>query len=82
MNDSENTYLHIGLDFIDAFGVRRTDVSLVRKNGGAIAIASYDDGKLHRCTCIDEVDKTKFLDDARELFGNSIPVTFPKEIYR
>ena len=79
MIDLENNYLNIGCDFIDAEGNRTTSIQLVKKNGGAIADATYDNEKLIKCLTIDSVDKTSFLHEAGELLNNSIPVTFRKQ---
>lgn len=76
---NENTYLHVGIDFIDSDGKRVTSIQLVDRNRGAIAIASFDNEKISKLDCLNEVDKTKFLDQAEELLNNSIPVTFTKQ---
>ncbi len=74
---NENTYLNIGCDFIDSDGVRATTIQLVNKDiNKSIATASFSNGKVTSCACIDSVNKPQFLDDAEKLIGNSIPVTF------
>lgn len=76
MINSENTYMNVGVDFIDSEGNRITSIQLVDKNRGAIADALFDNEKLTKCIHLPEVDKTKFLDDAENLINNSIPVRF------
>lgn len=67
----------IGMDFIDAHGVRSTTTQLVTLGfGSAIAIAWYEDAKLVRCVALESVDKTGFLDESAELVKKSIPIRF------
>jgi hypothetical protein len=72
-----NTYLNIGCDFIDSENNRVTSIQLVDKETKkSIADVLYDNEKLIKCICIDEVDKSNFILDAAKLMGDSIPVNF------
>lgn len=74
MND--NLYMNIGIDFLDANGIRTTSIQLVNKNRGSIADAHFEDEKLIKCVHLSEVDRTKFLDEAKNLLENSIPQSY------
>ena len=70
-----STYTHIGVDFVDANGVRLTSVQMVR-NGRAVAVADYCDGKIFHQHLLPSVDLPVFLAEAERLVSNSTPITF------
>jgi CRISPR/Cas system CMR-associated protein Cmr3 (group 5 of RAMP superfamily) len=71
--------MNIGSDFIDEADIRQTTIQLVDRVRGSIAIAWFENNRLTRCEHISSVDKTRFLDDAKFLLKNSIPVRFAKQ---
>lgn len=72
-----NTYLNVGLDFVDQHGVRTTNIQLVnRDTGKAIGLCDWHDEAVTRLLTIDSVDHQQFLKDATQLREQSIPVTF------
>lgn len=72
----KDTYMCVGSDFINSDGERETTIQLVDRVRGSIAIAWYRDNCCYKDMSIDSVDRTKFLDEAKELLYKSIPVQF------
>jgi hypothetical protein len=75
----KNNYLVIGSDFIDSDEIRTTSVQLVESGKGAIAVAFFNNGKLDKTISIDSVNREKFLNDAKVMVENSIPIIFKKQ---
>lgn len=74
-----NTYINMGLDFIDHEGVRLTSAKMVnRDTGTTIAICDWKDEEVTRLLTIDGIDHNAFLKEARTLRENSIPQRFTK----
>lgn len=74
-----NTYINMGLDFIDHEGVRLTSAQMVNRDTGyAIATCDWKDEEVTRLLTIDGIDHNAFLKEARTLRENSIPQRFTK----
>lgn len=69
----------IGIDFIDAFGVRVTSTQAIRKGTGtAYALINFENGKIVEESYLSVVDKEDFISESFKLLDNSIPQNFKK----
>ena len=76
---NQNLIPHVGLDFVDSYGVRITNCQLVR-DGKAVAIADFENGKLGRQLSAESLSSEEighFVNWCHDVaLVNSIPARF------